>query len=138
MVATSSFAAPAAPVSIPVLAAPLPKGAIVQTADLTSRTVISTQVFVSTVQQPAQAIGLQTTRALAAGVPLSTLHLRVPPLVNRGSVIDFTIQRGVVSLKGTGQALEDGAAGQQIRLLNPATRATLVGTVQTNGQVLVN
>lgn len=121
-----------------MLSTPLAKGAVVQSTDLTSRTLPGNQVYVSTVQTPAQVIGLQTTRSLPAGTPLSKLHLRVPPLVNRGSVIEFIIQRGVVSLKGSAQALEDGAEGQQIRLLNPQTRATLVGTVQANGQVLVN
>jgi flagella basal body P-ring formation protein FlgA len=138
MLAGTAFATPAEPISIPVLATPLAKGAVVQEANLTSRTLPSSQVFVSTVQTAEQVVGLQTTRSLPAGTPLSTLHLRVPPLVNRGHVVEFIIQRGVVSLKGSGQALEDGAAGQQIRLMNPQTRATLVGTVQANGQVLVN
>ncbi len=124
--------------SVPVPHAPLAKGTVITAADLTSRTLPSQQVFVSTVQTEAQAVGLQSTRMLPAGVPISVLHLRLPPLVNRGSVVEFTIQRGVVSLKGSAQALEDGTAGQQIRLLNPATRATLVGVVQPNGQVLVN
>ena len=116
----------------------LAKGTIVQAADLTSRTLPGSQVFVSTVQSPAQAIGQQTTRALPAGVPISTLHLRTPPLVNRGNAVDFIFARGGVQLQGSGQALEDGVAGQQIRLLNTATRTTLVGVVQPNGQVLVN
>jgi len=124
--------------SIPVPATTLAKGAIVQAADLTSRTLPGSQVFVSTVQQADQAVGQQTTRALPAGVPISTLHLRTPPVVNRGNAVDFIFARGGVQLQGSGQALEDGVAGQQIRLLNTATRTTLVGVVQPNGQVLVN
>ncbi|MCA3243685.1 MAG: flagellar basal body P-ring formation protein FlgA [Alphaproteobacteria bacterium] len=138
MVAAAAAAAPAPALSVPVPAGPLAKGTVIQAADLTSRTLPGNQVFVSTVQMPAQAIGRQTTRALPAGVPISTLHLRQPPVVSRGSVVDFRFARGGVQLQGTAQALEDGVAGQSIRLLNPATRATLVGVVQPGGLVLVN
>ncbi len=127
-----------AEILVPVLAAPMNKGAIIQPENLTSRTVPSAQVFVSTVQRAAQVLGQQTTRPLAAGEPISTFHLRQPPTINRGQVVEFTFARGVVQLKGSGQALEDGMVGQQIRLLNPATRATLVGVVQSNSQVIVN
>ena len=116
----------------------LAKGVVISAADLTSRTLPSSQVFVSTVAEVADVVGLQTLRPLPANQPISKLHVRMAPLISRGQLVDFIYARGTVQLAGSAQALEDGAAGQTIRLLNPATRATLIGTVQTNGRVFVN
>jgi flagella basal body P-ring formation protein FlgA len=124
--------------SLPVPAVALAKGAIITSTDLSTSQIPITRAFVSLVQQPAQAIGMQTLRALPAGMPISKLHLRQPPLVARGALVDFTFTRGGVRLSGQAQALEDGQAGQNIRLLNVATRATLLGVIQPNGQVILN
>lgn len=123
--------------SVLVPAVALPKGAIITMADLSTTTVPSNRVFISTAATEAQLIGMQTLRAVPAGEPISTLHLRTPPTISRGSLVPFVFARGAVQLRGQAQALEDGQAGQSIRLLNTATRATLVGMVQTNGSVIV-
>lgn len=124
--------------TILVPATALPKGAILTMADLSATQVPANRVFESTAVGEADVLGKQTLRALPAGQPISALHLRTPPTISRGALVPFIFARGAVQLRGEGQALEDGIAGQSIRLLNTATRATLNGMVQTNGTVLVN
>lgn len=69
-----------------------------------------------TILDPAQAIGQEATRPLAAGVMLQRHHLRAPRLVKRG-------QRVVVEARGAGfriareaEALEPGGKGEYVRV----------------------
>ena len=127
-----------APLSIPVLKSPLPKGALVEAAMLRDAAIPASRVFASTLVNRADIVGLQALRPLPAGVPLSRLHLRPQPTISRGATVPFVLQRGSLTLRGHGTALHDGAVGQSLRLLNPDTRATLVGTVGADGQVTIN
>jgi flagellar basal body P-ring formation protein FlgA len=133
-------AAQMAPQSVSVLVptVALPKGAVIGIADLSPTQVPLGRVFVSTASTEAELVGMQTLRALPAGLPISKLHIRVAPTISRGALVPFIFARGAVQLRGEAQALEDGVAGQSIRLMNTATRATLNGMVQTNGTVVVN
>ncbi len=125
-------------VSVPVLRVPVAKGTTI-TADMLREFDVSTsKVFASTLTDAQAIVGLQAVRSLAPGVPLNRLHLRAAPLVARGSAVPFEFRRGGLLLRGSGTALQDGALGETIRVLNPATRATLNGVVGDNGVVTVN
>ncbi len=135
--AGSLWAAPGM-VDVPVLREPVARGQVLTAAHLTSLAVPTNQVFASTVTTADEAVGQVTVRPLLAGVPLNRLQLRVPPAIARGSTVTFVFARGGVELTGQGQALEDGAVGGSIKIANPATRTTLVGTVQPNQTVTIN
>jgi len=125
-------------VPVPVLKAALERGATITADNLTTAPFPAGEVYASTVGDAAQLVGLQAVRALPAGRPINRLHVRVAPAVARNQAVTLSYARGGVQLTGHGQALEDGALGQSIKVLNPATRATLVGTVRAAGVVGVN
>lgn len=124
--------------SIPVLKQAVQKGQSISADNLMLAPTPASQVFVSTVTQPQQIEGLQAVRPLAAGQPISKLHVRVAPAVGRNTAVVLRFSRGGIELTGSGTALEDGQLGQSIKVLNPATRSTLIGTVHANNVVEIN
>jgi flagella basal body P-ring formation protein FlgA len=132
------WAAYAADVAVPVLKQSVHKGEVISAENIMSKPVPSSQVFASTVTDAAQLAGLQAIRPLAAQMPLNKMHLRLAPAVARNASVTLRFRQGGVELTGKGQALEDAALGGSVRVLNPATRATLVGTVAEDNIVDIN
>ena len=57
--------------------------------------------------------------------------------MHRGQSVDATVQDGVLLITLKVEALEDGAAGQIIRVRNPLTRRDLHGKVLDEQNILV-
>ncbi|NBV54134.1 MAG: flagella basal body P-ring formation protein FlgA [Proteobacteria bacterium] len=137
--AGSSWAeAPLPTISVPVLKQAVQKGQTIMPENIMLQATSAGSVFASTVTQPQQIEGLQAVRPLAAGQPISKLHLRVAPAIARNTAVVLRFSRGGIELTGSGTALEDGQVGQTIKVLNPATRSTLIGTVHANNIVEIN
>lgn len=125
-------------VTVPVLKESLTKGTTILAEHLTEKTIPTSQAFASTVMTPDALIGQQLVRPLGAGMPINRLHVRVAPAVSRNQAVTLVYRRGGVELTGRATAMEDGQTGQSIRIVNPATRSTLIGTVAANGTVEMN
>jgi flagella basal body P-ring formation protein FlgA len=134
----AAWAAAAGSVSIPVLKSAAMKGQPITADDIVMQDVSASQVFPSTITDPAQLTGMEAVRNLDAFQPINRLHVRVSPVIARGSTVTIRFVKGGVELTSKGQAMEDGRLGQSIRVLNPSSRTTLVGTVQPNGVVEID
>ncbi|RMF17209.1 MAG: flagella basal body P-ring formation protein FlgA, partial [Alphaproteobacteria bacterium] len=58
-----------------------------------------------------------------------------PVLVRKGSLVTMQVRHGAMVLSAIGKAMQDGALGDSILLLNPRTRRTVEGTVVAAGRV---
>ena len=76
-------------------------------------------------------VGLAPRRPIAAGQPVPLADLARPALVQKGRTIMLRLESPGITLTAQGQALEDGAAGERIRVLNASTRSVLEVTVMT-------
>jgi flagellar basal body P-ring formation protein FlgA len=123
---------------VPVLKQPLQRGQTITADNLTMVSVPASKVFASTITSADELVGQQAVRPLESGKAVNKLHVRVAPLVSRNQMVTLIYRRGGIELSGTAQALEDGQQGDSIRIVNPATRSTLTGTVKTDGVVEVN
>lgn len=132
------WAAVPANVQVPVLKEAIQKGQLITADDIALKDVSASQVFASTITESAQLENMQATRSLPADEPVNRLHVKVAPAIERGAAVTLRFAKGGIELTSKGQALEEGKLGQSIRVLNPATRATLVGVVQPQGVVQVN
>ncbi|GAA4009844.1 hypothetical protein GCM10022280_03640 [Sphingomonas swuensis] len=56
-------------------------------------------------------------------------------LVRRGQPVTLLIRSGALRIATAGRALSDGQLGQRIRVVALATRRTLDGVVENNGEV---
>jgi flagella basal body P-ring formation protein FlgA len=74
-------------------------------------------------------VGKQTRIALYKGRPLRPEDLGSPTVVRRNQIVTITFQRGGLSLRAEGRALDKGALGERIRVLNIDSRRTVFATI---------
>lgn len=116
-------------VGIPVLASPVVAGQRIDASNIENKIVDGKSVFANTITDARHLEGMQATRKLAAGVPITSLQVKPVMDVQRNSVVTLTYAAPGVQLSGSAQALEEGRIGQSIKVLNPSSRTTLVGLV---------
>ncbi len=86
----------------------------------------------------ADAVGLISTRPVPKGEAIVRSTLRAPPLVVRGSVVMIRLTGAGLSLSAGGLAVDTGAFGDRVRVVNPSSKAVLVGTVSDRGTVTID
>ena len=68
-------------------------------------------------------------REVKASKIIRSINLRPAKLIKRGNKVVFNILARGMLVSATMEALEDGKMGDQIKLLNPSSGNTVVGTV---------
>lgn len=85
----------------------------------------------------AEAIGQEARITIYPGAPVLAAHLRAPALVERNALVDMTFNRGVLSIRSSGRALDRGALGERVRVMNLESRSIVSGVVTAPGSVSV-
>lgn len=124
-------------VEIPVLTRPLAGDAVIRRRDIEYRRVAVRQLGRDAVTDASELIGKSPRRRLRSGQPLRVRDLRVPILITKGAAVRMVYRVGQMKLTATGRALEDGAKGDLIRVLNSRSRRTVEVTVLPGGTVAV-
>lgn len=83
------------------------------------------------------ALGQALRHDLPPGQPLATGDVVRPVLVARSSAVRMHLDSGEISLSAQGLALEDGGLGETIRVQNPSSKAVVLATVTSPGEVRV-
>lgn len=78
---------------------------------------------------PAQAVGLEARATLYPGRPVAYGDLAPPALVERNQIVTIRFRRGGLLIETDGRALDRGANGRRIRVMNLTSRATVVARV---------
>lgn len=105
--------------------------------DLRTARVRAVRLAGEPLRDAAQAIGLAPRHAAAAGQPILASDLIRPPLVQKGATVMMRLDQPGLSLSGQGQALDSGAAGETIRVLNPFSRAVVQAEITGENRVRV-
>ena len=74
-------------------------------------------------------VGQSARRPLRAGEVLRENDLRAPLLVNRNGMVTIVLRSGGMSLSAQGRALDDGARGETVRVLNVQSKRTIEAQV---------
>jgi flagella basal body P-ring formation protein FlgA len=123
-------------VEVATLARPLERGAIVKDADVVLERHPRGQIR-DAVTDRAKAIGMAARTALEPGRPLRATQLMKPELVKRGEQVTVVYEVPGIMLTVRGKAMEAGAAGETIAVLNELSKRTLQGTIVGPGRVVV-
>jgi flagella basal body P-ring formation protein FlgA len=83
------------------------------------------------------AIGKEAKVALYPGRPILASQLRAPALVERNAVVRMSYAAGSLTIVTEGRALDRAGAGEQVRVMNLASKQTVTGTVAPDGSVEV-
>jgi flagella basal body P-ring formation protein FlgA len=116
---------------------PVARGAMLQAEDLTVEERDLGGSAANVVTAPEAVIGMQARVPLAAGTPLTFQALESPLLVRRGDVVTVVVETPGMRLSVAGEAQEQGAAGDPVRVLNRKSQQELSGRVIDRGVVLV-
>ncbi len=84
-----------------------------------------------------QAIGQQLRSAVYQGRPITAAHLTTPTLVSRNQIVTLAYDNAALRIETEGRALGAGSAGDVIRVMNLASRATLSARINPDGTLSV-
>lgn len=119
-----------------VLAGNLTTGDLIKRADLTIRKLPRKQMT-GALMDPERIVGQQARRTLVTGAILRAQDLQAPTLVLRNREVLIVLKKGGLALTARGKAMEDGALGDMIEVMNVRSQKVLQGTVQRNGTVVI-
>ncbi|AWM02277.2 flagellar basal body P-ring formation chaperone FlgA [Bradyrhizobium amphicarpaeae] len=84
-----------------------------------------------------RSIGMQLRRPMRAGTPLRAADMVKPDLVVRDQSVTIIYKVPGLYLTSRGKAIESGAEGDTVSVLNVQSKRTLTGTVTGRGQVTI-
>jgi flagella basal body P-ring formation protein FlgA len=115
----------------------IPEGTIIKEEDLVlvqeRRTRISSHALISL----DDAVGKRAKRTIRAGKQLTSRMIENPPLVEKGKRVVIMTQYKGVRATTLGKVLEDGQAGDQVRVINVTSGKEIFSTVKSLGVVEV-
>lgn len=86
---------------------------------------------------PPAAVGQALRHDMPPGTPLTAADLTRPKLVARNDAVILSLEASGLALTAQGVALEDGGAGDRIRVQNPSSHAVVIGEITGTGAVRV-
>jgi flagella basal body P-ring formation protein FlgA len=122
---------------VPVLRRRALPGEIITSADIEWLHQRSDRLAGNVVLDAHRLIGKSPRRPIRAGEAIRAGNLREPVLVPRKSLVILRLETDRMVLTAQGRALEDGASGQVIRVMNTKSNAVINGVVVQAGTVQV-
>jgi flagella basal body P-ring formation protein FlgA len=126
-----------ATVEVATVARPVERGAILKDADVTLERRPRARIGRDIITDRAQAIGLAARNALRPGRLLRADLLTKPETIKRNEQVTLVYQVPGISLTVRGKAVEGGADGDTISVLNEQSKRTLRGTIIGLGRVVI-
>ncbi len=120
-----------------VAARSVPRGAVLTAEDLVIEERDLEESPTGYLTDPAQALGLRTTRPLRLGLPVTRSLLEEIQIVERGQRVWLVAESAHLAVRMAGTAMEDGAPGDRIRVQNSVSKKVLDGVVGDDGVVRV-
>lgn len=83
------------------------------------------------------AVGLEARLTIYAGRPILAAELGAPSVIDRNQIVSIGYQSGGLAILTEGRALARGGVGDVIRVMNLASRTTVMGRISPDGTVVV-
>lgn len=133
-------------VQVPMLSRSVEKGGVIGGRDVRMVSLRSDRVDAGVILDPEQVIGMAPTRRLLSDVPILHRDVRLPLEVERKRLVTLYYRTKFMVLTAQGRALESGARGDLVRVLNTQSnkvvQAEVTGpdkaTVVTADQLVMN
>jgi flagella basal body P-ring formation protein FlgA len=135
--AFSAFAQEQAQVDVAVASRDLPRGAVIADTDLTYKPIPAARANAGIVRSIADLSGMETRRALRAGELIRSIDVKPHALVAKGATVTMLFEARGITLTSTGRAMADGAEGEIVTVLNPASYRQVQAIVIAPGTVRV-
>ena len=124
-------------VEVPVLTRQLNRGEVIRDADVSIERKPRTDVPSDAWTAPDTVVGLAARQILRAGVPLRRSELVRPEIIKRDETVTISYEVPGILLTARGKAIEGGADGDVINVLNIQSKRTVQGIVSGPGRVTI-
>jgi flagella basal body P-ring formation protein FlgA len=115
---------------VPVLARDVTPGDTVRTQDIQWIKLPSDRVSNNIVTTEAGLVGMTPRYPVRMGEPLRTTDMQAPVVVVKGATVDMNYISGALTLLARGRALQSGAVGDTIDIVNPRSNRTVQGVIE--------
>lgn len=95
-------------------------------------------VVPGTLTSPADVVGQEARITLYPGRPIRPGDVGPPALVDRNQLVQLLYRTDTLTIRTEGRALDRGAAGDRVRVMNLSSRSTVSGVVSETGLVVVS
>lgn len=125
-------------IAVPVLARAVPRGEVVRASDLRLQEMdYARTIGTPTLVHRDDIIGLAARRTLRAGAPVNPDDLAEPLMVERQDLVTLVYRHGALALTVRARALDEGAYGQSVDVINLQSNRTVRGVVAGHGLIHV-
>ncbi|WP_428650605.1 flagellar basal body P-ring formation chaperone FlgA [Roseibium sp.] len=125
-------------VDVLALVQPVRRGDILKEDDLSVIRLPRSKVPAGAVADASEIAGLQAKTSVRANIPLFRKSFQHPILVQRGDKVTVTFEMAGMKLSSRAQAMDDGAKGDVIDVMNLQSRRIVPATITSRGQVRVH
>ncbi|CAK0741108.1 flagella basal body P-ring formation protein FlgA [Azospirillaceae bacterium] len=125
-------------VDVPVSIRRIIPGEVIAASDLDYIQVRTDQIPGDMAMMEAQLVGQTVRRAVPAQTPINLRDVLPLKLVIKGAIVTMVLQTPNMSLSTQGRALQDGAKGDVIRVINTQSNRTVDAVVTGHNQVSVS
>ena len=123
--------------SVPVLTRRLGAKEVVGPGDVRFIDVRSDSLPSDAITDADALIGMSPRRYVSDGIPLRAGDFREPIVVTKNSLVTMVVQTPYMLLTAQGRAVQDGAMGDAIRVMNTFSKVTVDAVVEGPSRVLV-
>ena len=124
-------------VDVPVLNAQIKAGSVISASDLSTISLRDTMVPRGALVNIADLQGMAASKTLYPNKPLRGVDIALPQLVERGGELTIIYESDTIRLTAKGKALQNGARGEMIRVVNMESNKNLQAMVSGDGVVVV-
>lgn len=124
-------------VTVPVLKSSLRKGDIIGRTDIEYIKISSDRIQNDYILDADKVTGMTPRRVAMAGEPLRATEFDYPQIVNRGEFITIVYDNGPMMLTAKGKALQNGAKGDIVNVMNINSNRTVQGIISAEREVTV-
>ncbi|MDO8839721.1 MAG: flagellar basal body P-ring formation chaperone FlgA [Parvibaculum sp.] len=125
-------------IDVPVLTRDIMPGDVVRRNDIDWIRLPSTRVSQNIATSLPQLVGMSPRNPARAGEPLRISDMRPPLVVEKGAQVDMTFVSGSLTLTARGRALDSGAIGDVVNVLNSRSNRTVQGIIEGPNMVRID
>ena len=124
-------------IRVPVLRDNISIGTVINKGDIVWTEFPAQQVGQNIITDANNLVGMAARWSLAGNRPIRETDVRPPILAKKGSLVTMIVTTANMTLSATGRALQDGALGDTIRIINPTSNKTVEGVVMADGNIAI-
>ncbi len=125
-------------IEVPVLNRRVPKGGVITADDIDWVRLPAMQVRRNIIVDQDRLLGKTPRRGLRAGQPIRNGDVQAPVVVAKGSLVTMTLKTRSMVLTSKGRAIENGAIGDTVRIMNTQSKTVIEAVVAGANRVTVS